>query len=476
MNLKPALLFLLLGLWAGKNLLAQSYCDPNSCLLWQEQAEAIDSATLVYKTNAWSIDEWDNIACNFPTQQCENLALDLYYPQVSGNERRPLVVLIHGGAFVEGDKAAFRDEARRLARLGYVAATINYRLCKRNNCLLLDWAGDENPVLLPALICNLNFWNDFGTGAYVAALDAHDAVRFLQSQTAQYPIDPDNVIVGGHSAGAWTALHLAFLEQAEADSMGGWSGVWGPLNPVSGIKGVISLSGALFDTTHMDAGEQVPVFAVHGTCDAVVCYDQDAPFHCNTNYPTIQGGGNIALRAAHLGMPYYLFSGVGMGHDVQAMKAVWDPEMLRFMRETMLCGAPTQIHAIDTLSPASGECLILQSAVMQQPHAPRSVSALPQSPLAGSLPVCQPTTAIGAAMTGVGLRVFPSYTTGDQVTVEVSEAAVLTIYTLYGQEGKSLELQPGQQQVALDPEMRGILLFVVTHKNGRIHTAKITRW
>ena len=469
----PTLLILLLG--AANALFAQTYCDLNDCLFWHAQPEPIDSATLVYKTNAWSIDEWDNIACNFPVQQCENLSLDLYYPQLTGNEKRPLVLLIHGGAFIEGDKSAFRAQARKFARLGYVPATITYRLCKRNNCLLLDWAGDENPALMPALICNLNFWSDFGTGAYVATLDAHDALRFLQNNAAQYGIDPQNVIVGGHSAGAWTALHMAFLSQNEADSMGGWSGIWGPLNPASGIKGVISLSGAVFDTAHIDASEQVPIFAVHGACDAVVCYDQDAPFHCNANYPQIQGGGNIALRAAHQGLPYYLFSGDGMGHSVEPMQEIWEVELLRFMREIMLCGAPAQLHAVATQSPASGECAILQSPVLQAPHAPRAVAALAQSPLWGSLPACQ-ATGISAAANAPVFRIFPTQTAGDHITVELSEPAVLTIYNLHGQELKRQALQPGAQQVALDPSMRGVLLFVLTDKNRRIGAEKIMRW
>jgi acetyl esterase/lipase len=70
-------------------------------------------------------------ACSYdidsPPPQAAHNQLDLYAPRVA--RRRPIVVYVHGGGWMEGDK---RDGIRRKARLftgaGYVFASVNYRL------------------------------------------------------------------------------------------------------------------------------------------------------------------------------------------------------------------------------------------------------------------------------------------------------------------------------------------------------------
>lgn len=387
------LTFLCLSTWA--TLAAQPYCDPGSCLFWEAQPEPLDSAVLTYAANQWSIDEWNNISCTFPVQQCENLRLKIFWPQLPVGVERPLVVLIHGGAFIGGNYTLFEDEARDLARLGYVAATINYRLCKRNNCLLLNWVAAENAALLPSTICNLNFWSDLGTGSYVATYDAIRAIQYLQDQASSYHIDPDRVIVGGGSAGGWAALQVAYLDQDEANSLGNWEGSWGALAPVSGLVGVFSLAGAMYDTTFIDSDEALPTFLVHGTCDAIVCYAHDAPFHCNSSYPRLHGSGDIALRLAHQGLPYYLFTGTGMGHDVGSLASTWRPELLRYMRETMLCGEGGDRHVVVDLLPESDECAILAQGPLQAPHDPRAPAGLPTALPTGGPPAnCSASTGL----------------------------------------------------------------------------------
>ncbi|RMG61978.1 MAG: T9SS C-terminal target domain-containing protein [Bacteroidetes bacterium] len=446
------------------SLFAQSYCEPDDCLFWQPQPEPLDSAVLTYASNQWSIDEWDNITCTFPVQQCENLQMKLFWPVLPADSQRPLVVFIHGGAFIEGNYQVFEAEAREMARLGYVAATINYRLCKRNTCLLLDWVATENAALLPAAICNLNFWSDFGTGSYVATYDAIRAIRYLQDHAGDYHIDPDRVIVGGGSAGGWAALQVAYLDQDEANSLGNWEAAWGSLEPISGLVGVFSLAGAMYDTTFIDPEEALPTFLVHGTCDAIVCYDQDAPFHCNNSYPQLHGGGEIALRMAHQGMPYYLFTGTGMGHDVGPLSSAWKPELLRYMRETMLCGQGGSRHVVAGLNPESGECAILEQGPLQAPHPPRPAVGLATSSPSGGPPAdCTLATGLDEVPHS---RIYPNPASN---WVEWAfEGPYQGGVSLFDQQGKCLHTQtvPGLPAVRLDLSAMPPGLYLLRRTDG----------
>lgn len=462
---------------------AQNYCDFNECLFWNEPTggQQIDSATENYALNQWSIDEWDNaVGCTVPivnVSQCENLPLEVYFPVLPPGEKRPLVVLMHGGAFIGGNRSQFRNQARALARLGYVAATLSYRLCKRNNCLTLSWLTANESLLIPAALCGLNFWTDFGTGAYVAAVDANNAIRYLQNNAGAYHIDPENVIVGGFSAGAWTAMHIAFLDQDEADGMGGWKGSWGPLNPVTGIKGVLCLGGAMYDTTFIDPDEKgMPVFTVHGTCDPTVCYKHDAAFHCNAAYPKIYGGGDISRRLHHNGNPYYLFTGENMGHGVDIANNIWNLEMLRFMRETMLCGQFTQKHVVYPVPANSPDCDVLQGPLLQYAHAPHPPVDLPASTLWSGFPVapCAPVPAFETSPEA-SIRLSPTLTQGAPVRVEaMSRPVAITVFDTQGrllfqaglETGGSAEipaevLAPGLNVLRVETEGRGLVYKIV---------------
>jgi acetyl esterase/lipase len=104
------------------------------------------------------------------------LRLHLVQPADISNTPRPLIVWVHGGAWMAGSK---EEGVRRLApyvRRGYVGATIEYRL--------------SGEAIFPAQI-----------------EDCKAAIRFLRANAAEYGIDPDRIGVWGSSAGG----HLVAL-------------------------------------------------------------------------------------------------------------------------------------------------------------------------------------------------------------------------------------------------------------------------
>jgi len=69
------------------------------------------------------------IAANYAGNP-DTLSLDIYKPVSDNNLKRPMLVLVHGGAWVGGTKAdgEVQSLAQLFAKRGYVVASINYRL------------------------------------------------------------------------------------------------------------------------------------------------------------------------------------------------------------------------------------------------------------------------------------------------------------------------------------------------------------
>lgn len=195
-----------------------------------------------------------------------DLKLDIYYPKTDLFKRRPLVMLIHGGAFYVGSKesAAEQNLATSLARRGYVVASIDYRLGFK---------------LMPS---------DIEMSAYRALQDAHAALRFLAHNAKGLGIDPQQVYVGGTSAGAMASLNIAFMENDERPDRVKQAGKEGRVTKIeeSGnkytekftIKAVANLWGGLADLSIIDKNENISVLSIHGTADEIVPYENDYPF------------------------------------------------------------------------------------------------------------------------------------------------------------------------------------------------------
>jgi len=124
--------------------------------------------------------------------------LDVYWPAVRV-ENRPAVLLVHGGAWVGGDKRDMEWMGRQLAAHGYVAVAINYRLRSAT-----PWPAEIQDVMA--------------------------AIRFVRSRAATTGIDPARIGVVGDSAGG----NLAAL--AGALGSGSWSAD-------ARVKAVVSFSG-----------------------------------------------------------------------------------------------------------------------------------------------------------------------------------------------------------------------------------------
>ncbi|HEX2900661.1 MAG TPA: T9SS type A sorting domain-containing protein, partial [Bacteroidia bacterium] len=143
------------------------------------------------------------------------LAMDVSVPtnDTPPPNGRPLMLLVHGGAFMAGTKvdpgivAMRRDFAKR----GYVTAAIDYRLG------MFQPAGDWH--------CNISFiqgveWDCLNqtdtlewTRAYYRGIqDVRGALRYLVNHAADFNLDPQNIFVVGESAGAFISMGVGFMD------------------------------------------------------------------------------------------------------------------------------------------------------------------------------------------------------------------------------------------------------------------------
>ena len=99
--------------------------------------------------------------------------LDLWLPPHTGR-LVPLVIFLHGGAFVEGDKSDYAPMAEPVLRSGYAVASINYRM-----------TGEQ--------------------GFPAAVQDTKAAVRWLRAHARAYELRADRFGVWGESAGGYLA-------------------------------------------------------------------------------------------------------------------------------------------------------------------------------------------------------------------------------------------------------------------------------
>ncbi len=285
----------------------------------------------------------------------EVLKLDVYRPACDTATRRALVVFAHGGSFVTGDKAdpGYVATATALAQLGYVVASINYRL------------GFPQSQTDPQSLYGFN-------SAIIRGMhDAKAAIRFMRNSALNggnpYGIDPAQIFFGGVSAGGIMALHLAYQNTSgemsamncnnqpgsECNSVEGTSnGAGSPINNISSsVRGIISISGGIRDVNWITTND-IPCCLAHGTVDGTVPYGNGCfgiPSPCI--FP-VAGSSVIDTRCAATGTTRCFKPMYGQDH-IPANPAYVDTiaTLMRNFLESFVC--TTALSCNYTSSPAT---------------------------------------------------------------------------------------------------------------------------
>jgi predicted esterase len=212
----------------------------------------------------------DNTKCTF----------DLYRPSKLKGKTIPLVIVLHEGAFLTGDKTDFVSESlsKDLCRSGgFAVANCNYPLL-RSPRVLFDKSFTHKKI------------NE-------AIADIRLAVQYFREKSTDYLIDSSKIYVCGWSAGAILANHLVFSDLDESLDYNAKNRHVDFNNSDAyatdlKLAGVISIGGGLLSKCVDDADvAKTRLLLIHGELDDIIPIGFGPPLQRFRNAQSIDLGG-----------------------------------------------------------------------------------------------------------------------------------------------------------------------------------------
>jgi acetyl esterase/lipase len=287
-----------------------------------------------------------------------SLKLDVWMGAGDTARHRPLIILMHGGNFLGGSKAGsdVLQFCKDFAKMGYVVASIDYRVGMTN----FPFPGPDSV--------------DAAGSVIRAVHDGKAAVRFFRKDFAtngnSYGIDTGNIFFMGVSAGAITALHMAYMDNMSefpvyADTTnhyglgGGLEGNSGNPGYSSSFRAVIELCGAIGDSSWIAPGN-MPAMLFHGDQDQTVPYGSAVILLVGT-YPLLEvdGSHSVDARLTNAGIEHCFETYEGQDHVPEVNSAAYYDTTLVITRNFLVhyvCGdalncAYSNPVAVNNLSP-----------------------------------------------------------------------------------------------------------------------------
>ncbi len=295
----------------------------------------------------------------------QTLLCDIYEPVGDNVTNRAAVIVAHGGFFLSGSKtgADVVPICERLAKMGYVAISIEYRLGIN---ITANLAGPMTEAVMRGV------------------QDGKAAVRFLRKSVAAdgnpYKIDANEIYIAGSSAGGYIALHMAYLDDmAELPSYVNTSnpGLTGALEGESGnpgypsdVKAIVNICGAIGDTAWIHAGDE-PALLFHGTNDQTVPYASAMQYAFGIA-PVVEVDGSFSIneKMNQVGLEHCFEIYEGMDHVPHMTNAAILDTTMSIMSNFLthhICSVPLNC-SYRTISVGTEELIVEEDNLLVYPN------------------------------------------------------------------------------------------------------------
>lgn len=185
------------------------------------------------------------------TDSTSDRILDLFLPKIeSTNKLLPVFLFIHGGGFTGGDKSGMNNLCGKIASQGFAVVSINYRLYLKYKGVKGSYCSSNMAKGLPE---NNSFHPVLNEAIAIASEDAIEAIQWVKDNAVKYHFNVNQLAIGGGSAGAMTALHVAYISNQK----------------VLPIKAVVDFFGGLEHTKSI-TNNKIPVSIYHGDKDDLI--------------------------------------------------------------------------------------------------------------------------------------------------------------------------------------------------------------
>jgi acetyl esterase/lipase len=293
------------------------------------------------------------------------LSCDIYEPLGDNVSNRAAVIVAHGGFFLSGSKTGpdVVPICQRLAKMGYVAISIQYRLGIN---ITADLAGPMTEAVMRGV------------------QDGKAAVRFLRKTAAvdgnPYNIDPNEIYIAGSSAGGYIALHMAYLDDiSELPAFVNLNnpGLSGALEGESGnpgyssdVKAIVNICGAIGDTSWIHTGDE-PALLFHGTDDQTVPYGSAMQYAFGiAPVLEVDGSASINEKMNQVGLEHCFEIYEGLDHVPHASNAAILDTTMSIMSNFLahhICAIPLDCN-YRTISVGTEELIVEEDNLLVYPN------------------------------------------------------------------------------------------------------------
>ena len=119
--------------------------------------------------------------------------MDVYLP-ANRTSNTGIIVLVHGGSFIGGDKSELTTQAKYLATSGYAVINVNYRLVDGTGLLT-----QQNPTRIESAVKVKD-----------QVTDVNAIVDYAIAHAKEWVTNADRIVLIGHSAGASLSLLYSY--------------------------------------------------------------------------------------------------------------------------------------------------------------------------------------------------------------------------------------------------------------------------